>query len=128
MAHATDGSSKGSLKKRHIGLAGLITVLMQYGIGAKNDTTTQKALQQVVVEQLKTQKAQVQAELEKDFVRKSDLRPVLGKLDRNLERMVDGQSGMDRRLSKIEGLIRSRMRWSELERPAPEAGDEVSSR
>jgi isopropylmalate/homocitrate/citramalate synthase len=118
---ATEGRARGSVKKRHLGLAGLITVLMQYGIGTKNEEATQKAFQQVIAEQMRTQKAQLQLEQEKNFVRKAELNSTLSELSKAMVKLADGQAAMNTEVSKIKGYLEAKNRrpWSSIENPGP---------
>lgn len=103
-------STRGALKKRHLGLAGLITVLLQYGVGKQTESSTANALSEIVQQQLIAQKAELRAENERDFVRKSDLRPVLERIDDKLDG-VDGKlEAMNSKVSKIEGYLKAKNR------------------
>lgn len=95
-------------------MAGLATVVIQYLVGAQNEGTTGKALQTLMQEQLKVQRAEIGAELEKSFVRKSALDSTLERLNAKLD-LVDGK--LDRqnsKISRIEGYLKAdRADWSQ---------------
>lgn len=98
---ATDGKDR-SLKKRHLGIAGILTVLMQYQIGVKNDEATQKALEAVV----ETQRAQLETTMEREFVRKSELDKTLNKLDAKLDQVDRKLDDQGSKISRIEGHLK----------------------
>jgi hypothetical protein len=134
---AREGSGRGSLKKRHLGLAGMITVLLQYGVGVKNESSTAESIQKVLAAQLQAQKSELvaqtqtlRAERERDFVRKKDLDKTLRQLDRKLDQVDVKLGELVPKVSKIEGYLKARRpSWSYLE-PSEELAParEVSSR
>jgi hypothetical protein len=102
-----DGSAKGVLKKRHLGLAGLATVLMQYGMGVKTENATTDSMQRIFAAQMLAQKAEIEADREREFVRKDDLTPILAKLDRSLYHIEADLGHMNTKVSRIEGYLKS---------------------
>lgn len=114
---AKEGGARGSLKRRHLGLAGFATVVIQYLVGAQNENTTQKTLQALMQEQMKTQRATVQAELERNFVRKVDVNHTLKRLDDKLDKVGEKLDHQNSKISKIEGYLKAKHTdfWSQAD-------------
>jgi hypothetical protein len=115
---------QGSLKKRHLGLVGLITVVLQYGLALRSEQSTTDAIQTIaqseiakVEEQIKTQKAELQAAVEKDFVRKHELSELLKRFDRKLERIDEATLSLGRQISEIDGFLKSGQAAGPVQRP-----------
>jgi hypothetical protein len=111
-SRAKDGS-RGSLKKRHLTIAGLITVLLQYGVGVRNEKTTVDTLRLVARQEISGVQKQVSAireERERDFVRKDDLSKTLESMDRKLDRMDENMGRVSVKISRVEGFLRAKNR------------------
>lgn len=92
------------LKPGHLGIAGLITVLMQYGAAMKGEDS----LKEVTQAELGKMRAELRLDLEKGFVRKGELGRALGRIDAKLEQVSENQSKMGQKISRMEGYMRRR--------------------
>lgn len=112
MDRAKDGLAKDrSLKKRHLGVVGLLTVVLQYGVGVKNEETTKLALQQIAAQEMAKVQSEVTSlrlERDRDFIRKSEVKEALSGLDSKLDRVRSDLESVASKVSNIEGYLRGK--------------------
>lgn len=92
------------VKKRHLTLIGLVTVLVQFYTGTRNEELNKGTLRDIARgEMTKVYKnvADNRLDVEENFVRKSD---VLDKLDR-----------LETRMARIEGYLRRNQKYDTIE-------------
>lgn len=107
---AKEGEARGSLKRRHLGIAGLLTVLLQYGVGVKNEKTTTDVMHSIASQEMAKVQAQLgisREERERDFVRKSDFSLVLNRIEDKLDKFDTKLDHQNSKISRIEGYLKS---------------------
>jgi hypothetical protein len=124
-------SGRGPVRKRDLGLVGLLTVALQYGVGVKNDDTTEKAVKAVASQEFaKVERlaSQLRLEREQNFVRKADLAQVLAKLDTTMNRVDDRLEAVQKKVSRVEGYLKARRGHDLGKLELDDAGAEVAGR
>lgn len=104
-----------TLKRRHLGYAGLATVLIQYGVGMRTEHSTTEAVNEAMNAQLLLQRSEIERTMLRDYVRRDTLA-------RNLSEVADKLDGIN---SKVDRL-NSKTAW--IEGYLKQAPKEVSHR
>lgn len=100
MTKAKEGTAR-PIKKTHLGIIGMITVAIQYGVGLQNENQTKASIQAVMSSQSRAQAAELKAAVEKEFVRKAELNRSFDRLDRKLDTL-------NTKVSRVEGYLKAK--------------------
>lgn len=104
---AKDGGSGGSSTKskaKSVGILGLLTILAQYGVGVKNESTQRAAIEDVA----KNQILQLQVEQSRKYVEREEIRSIISQIDERLSRIEDRIGNIQSKVSVIDGYLRSK--------------------
>jgi uncharacterized protein YoxC len=106
-----------SLKPRHLGLAGLMTVLIQYGVGVQSEKSTKETIQDIATQEISKMQGQIfvlREERERDFVRKTELNQTMTRIDQKLDRVDDNMSAVRDEMAQIKGYIKGQRKPNSL--------------
>lgn len=88
-------------RAKDLGIIGLITVAMQYGVGVKNEHTQKEAL----VDIAKQQVLQLRVEQSRIYVERDEIKDVVKTIDERLVRIEDQVSRINSKVSAMEGYM-----------------------
>lgn len=95
-----------TLKKRHLGIAGLILALTQYGASVHSERSTKESVSEIMRATLLLQRADIERGLERDFVRRDMLAVTVNELTSKLDTMNVKVDRLTSKAAWIEGYLR----------------------
>lgn len=102
------GNGGGGPKKFHrsrvksVGAIGLLTILAQYGVGVKNESTQKAVLEDIAKQQI----LQLRVEQAQVYVQREEIRDVIKNIDDRLAHIEERIEKINARVSNMDGYLR----------------------